>query len=103
MKKLITHAILILVFVFAAENILAQSTTNVPALLNLADEFSAQWNANQLKVEQYAAENNVPIYEVQKNGKVIQLVDVVDGKPVYYVTFNLGAAHTTRAFQLWEV
>lgn len=102
MKKVFTNVFLILSMVILSASIKAQTFTNVQALNQLADEFSAQWNANQLKVQQYAAENNVPIYEVQKNGRIVQMVDVVDGKPEYYVTFNLGAAHTTKAFQLWE-
>lgn len=102
MKKLFTNLSLVAVLLLSATIMWAQTITNVPTLNRLAVEFSAEWDANQIKVEQYAAEHDVPIYEIQKNGRIIEMVDVVDGEPVYHVTFNLGAAHTTRAFQLWE-
>jgi hypothetical protein len=102
MKKLFTNAFLVLSMMLCSTVLFAQTFTNVPALNQLAVEFSAEWDASQLKVQQFAAENNVPVYEVQKNGRIVQMVDVVDGEPQYYVTFNLGAAHTTKAFQLWE-
>ncbi|HEY9115211.1 MAG TPA: S8 family serine peptidase [Bacteroidales bacterium] len=102
MKKFLSNAVLIIALVMSTTGLIAQTITNVPALTQLADEFSAEWDANQIKVQQYAAENNVPIYEVRENGRTVELVDVVDGQPVYRTTFNLGAAHTTKAFQLWE-
>lgn len=101
MKKFIIH-ILILTFVSFLGQVYAQTFTNVAALNKLSDEFALEWETNHQKVQQYADENNVPIRQELENGRVIEMVNVVDGQPVYYTTDNLGAAHTTRAAELWE-
>jgi len=44
----------------------------------------------------------VPIYLRNKKGQSMQMIDVIDGQPQYYITFNLGAAHITRACELWS-
>jgi len=79
----------------------AQTVTNVKELYRLADEFSAQWAANEKKVLQYTKDHNVPARVELDDGRVMEMVDVRDGIPMYYITDNLGAAYTTRAAQLW--
>ncbi|MCF6342451.1 MAG: S8 family serine peptidase, partial [Bacteroidales bacterium] len=101
MKNLFTKIVLF-VALLATGQIYAQTETNVEELNRLSTEFAAQWDANQIKVQQYAAEHNVPVYQELADGRTIQMVDVRDGQPFYYVTHNLGAAHTTRASELWE-
>ena len=92
---------LIVVFMIGVNFLMAQTETNKPALLQIQQEQNAKWSARLQRVKAYAAANNVPIYYENDKGRVIQLVDVVDGEPQYYTTFNLGAAHTTRAAELW--
>lgn len=70
--------------------------------MQLSAEFNAQWEANQIKVQKYAADNGIAILEELPDGRLRQLVDVRDGKPMYYTTYNLGAAKTTQASELWE-
>ena len=80
----------------------AQTFTNVEALNRLADEYAQEWEQNQLKVKQYSETHGVPIRQELEDGRVIEIVNIVEGQPVYYATDNLGAAHTTRAAELWE-
>ncbi len=100
MKNLFTKIILFALMLTAVQ-LMAQTETNVAELNRLSAEFEAQWNANQVKVQQYAAEHNIQIYQELEDGRVMQLVDVRDGIPYFYITHNLGAAHTTRAAELW--
>ena len=96
-----TTITLMIALVFAVVQMIGQTETNVEALNQLAVEFSAQWEANAEKVRQYAEENNV-LVRFEINGRTYEMVDVEDGIPRYYGTYNLGAAHTTRAAELWE-
>ncbi len=100
MKNLFTKVLLFMVLL-AAGQIYAQTETNVEALNQLSAEFDAQWNANQIKVQKYATDNGIAIYQELEDGRVMQIVDIQDGKPVFYITHNLGAAHTTRAAEVW--
>lgn len=101
MKKVFTK-IMLFAMVIVAIQLNGQTVTNVDELHKLADEFAAQWSANQVKVQQYAADHNIPIRRELPDGRVMEMVDVRDGIPMYYITHNLGAAHTTKAAEMWE-
>ncbi len=81
--------------------VFAQTETNVEALLELSKQFEQEWEAAQIRVQAYADKHQVPVYEEMTNGKTWQMVDVRDGKPIYYTTYNYGAALTTRVHPLW--
>lgn len=98
-KSLLLTAVLSLAFVFGAT---AQNATNKAALQQLAKEQNKEWKKMQKRAEAYAKAHNIEIWRELEDGTVIQLVDVADGKPVYFKTDNLGAAITTRANELWE-
>lgn len=100
MKKLLTK-IMLFVVLLAAGQMYAQTETNVQALMQLSAQFDAQWKANQIKVQKYATDNGVAIFENLPDGRARQMVDVRDGQPVYYITDNLEAAQTTRASEVW--
>ena len=57
----------------------AQQKTNVEKLNQLSAQFSQDWALKQAKVIEYAANNNLQIRIEGENGKIIQMVDVVDG------------------------
>lgn len=99
MKKIFTSFMLVMFLM--STTVFAQTETNVEALLKLSKEFTAQWEANAKKVQQYAKYHNVPVRIELEDGRVMEMVDVQDGIPMYYITDNLGAAYTTRAAQLW--
>ncbi len=99
MTKKITWAVLF--FMMTANLLMAQTVTNSAVLKQIQQEQTAKWNVRQQRVNDYAATHNLPVYFQSEAGRVVQLIDVVDGEPQYYTTFNLGAAHTTRAAELW--
>ena len=102
MMKLFFTRALPIVFLSMLGQMFAQTFTNIEVLNQLADEFAHKWEINQQKVQQYASENNVIIHRELADGRVIEMINVIDGQPVYYITDNLGAAQTTRADELWE-
>jgi len=99
MRKKITCLTVILLM--GVNILMAQTETNNAALLQIQQEQDAKWNAKLQRVNEYAAANNLPVVYENDRGQVFQMVDVVNGEPQYYTTFNLGAAHTTRAAELW--
>ncbi len=96
------HYLLSIIFISFAFISQSQTVTNVAALQNLSQQFAAEWEAGQVKVKLYAKDHNVPVRQELENGRVVEIVDVVNGKPLYYITDNIGAAQTTRANELWE-
>ena len=98
-KSLMLAAVLSLAFIFTAS---AQDATNKAALEKLAKEQNREWKKMQKRAEAYAKAHNIEIWRELEDGPVIQVVDVADGKPIFFKTDNLGAAITTRANQLWE-
>lgn len=83
-------------------NLNGQISTNVEALQQFAAEKELEFATQQQRVAAFAEANNIIIWQELEDGTVIQLMDVVDGQPVFNITHNLGAAITTRADQLWE-
>ena len=100
--KILSPVIYLFLSLLLFTQIQAQTSTNVKRLNELAIEFSEAWDSSQELVKQYALDNNIPIRQELEDGTIMELVDVRDGKPVFYMTDNVGAAQTTRAFELWE-
>lgn len=100
MKKMYTGALLLAVLTIAGQ-MFAQTVTNVEALNQLAEEFAAEWDAGIERVKQYAIDHNVPVRKDLDDGRTMEMIDVQDGKPVYYITDSHGAAITTRASEMW--
>lgn len=100
MKKIKNYLFLLTVLLIAGQ-ILAQSSTNVEELNRLSVEFEKIWQEKSARVVEYSLTHNVPISFESDEGVYYQMVDVIDGKPEYYRTDNLGAAATTRADELW--
>ena len=92
---------IVLVIALLSGNLTAQVATNITNLEQIAIESEIQWKQMQKRAEAYAKANNLPLRQELEDGTIFQLVDVVDGIPMYYKTHNLGAAITTRANQLW--
>ncbi len=99
MKKLLL--LFLTLIIIGSENIMAQTETNVEALLKLSRKFEAESKEKQAKVALWAAKHGVAVFQDIGDGRARQIVDIEDDKPVFYITHNLGAAHTTRAAELW--
>ncbi|HMM11887.1 MAG TPA: S8 family serine peptidase [Bacteroidales bacterium] len=103
MRRTTHYARLILMLVFLPlGGLIAQQSTNVEELNRLSRQFDREWRQMEKRVRAYAKTNNIPVRQEFSNGTIIQLVDVVDGQPVFYKTDNIGAAITTRANQMWQ-
>lgn len=96
-----TRIFYVIVLIFLANFMMAQTEANKTVLKQISQQQNAKWNARQQRVQAYAAANNVDVYFKDSKGRIVQMVDVVDGEPQFYTTFNLGAAHTTRDAELW--
>ncbi len=79
----------------------AQTVTNVEELNRLAKQFNEENEAALERVKQYTEANNLPTTYTTPDRRYMEMVDVVDGKPVYNITHSHGAAITTRANELW--
>ncbi len=92
----------LLILIFCALSMQAQLLTNIHALEKFAQDKEQEFILQQQRVVEYASQNNITIWQEFEDGTVIQLMDVVDGKPFFNITHNVGAAITTRAYELWE-
>lgn len=102
MKYLLHKMVLALLLLVMVMPSMAQVETNVNALKKIAREQEKEWKQKKQRVEAYVRANNIEARQEFADGTIIELVDVVDGQPIYYKTDNAGAAITTRANQLWQ-
>lgn len=79
-----------------------QKQTNHAFLQDFARLKEKESKEAEKRVAQWAKKHNVQIKSVSDDGTIMQLIDIEDGKPVYIITDNVGAAITTRAYELWE-
>ena len=100
MKSFFTKMLLSAAILFAGA-MYGQTTTNVEELMQLAKQFNEENEAALERVKKYTEEHNVLATYTMPNGRYLEMVDVVDGKPVYNATESHGAAITTRASELW--
>lgn len=98
MKKLLS--ILILCF-FATSMLFSQTETDKAALEQFSKEKTAAWQKATKRVDKYLREHNEERRREFEDGTIIELVDVVNGRPIYAITDNAEAAITTRANELW--
>jgi len=94
--------VFILFCVVLTSRLSGQQTTNVPALEEASARFQKDWEVRMQKVKKYAAENNVLVRQILPDGKIVEMVDVLNGKPVYYTTDNEDAAISTRTNELYR-
>ena len=99
--KRITNYLLLLTFVFISGQVFAQMVTNTEKLIEISKELDKAWKEKEIRVADYSQKNNTPITYESSQGVFYQMIDVIDGRPVYYRTDNYGAAVTTRVNELW--
>lgn len=100
-KHLFTYRLLFVLLIapFAMQG---QPITNTSALEALSNQFSQEWQSQRAAALQYAANNNIPLRQELPNGKIIQLIALQNGNPLYYTTNNVNAALSTRTHELWD-
>jgi hypothetical protein len=64
-------------------------------------QMQEQYAQDRLDVEAYVEKHNIPLREELDGGGVREIAYIEDGKPVYFETYNLGAARTSHANKVW--
>ena len=78
------------------------STYNFRVLDSLKEKYSKDYTQNKLQAIHMAKINNWPLTKVE-HGNYMELQKISDqGKPIYYTTYNLAAAKSTRATFLYN-
>lgn len=73
-----------------------RSKTNLVGLLELQNEFIRLQNADRRTVLHFARRNNIPL-TYEQNGAFAELQKILpDGTPLYYTTYNVDSAKSTR-------
>ncbi len=70
-------------------------------LEDFAKSKSIEYKKKKKEADEYARKNNLVIKEILSDGSVMELQEIEDGIPQYYITDNAGAAQTTRANTLY--
>lgn len=99
--KILRNSFALFCILFIGSILIAQTVTNEGYLMDFAADKEAEYLKNRAEVEDYARVHNVPIRQEFPDGTIIEMQYLEDGKPIYYMTHNLGAAQTTRADELW--
>ncbi|KIX21113.1 hypothetical protein SY27_10125 [Flavobacterium sp. 316] len=74
---------------------------NVQQITKMSNSFLEKEKANKKAAIEFAKSNNIPIYVNLKDGGYAELQRVdADGSLIYYSTFNVAAAKSTRANHL---
>lgn len=102
MRIINKYSFTVFFFLCTTSFLFSQTFTNVPFLTSFAAEKEQAWKESNKRAVDFARANNLSLLQKLEDGTIIQLIDVVNGKPVYQITDNVGAAITTRAFELWE-
>lgn len=73
---------------------------NLPQLLNLQNEFYRLQTADKARVQEFAQQHKIPM-SYEHKGAYAELRQISpDGTPLYYTTYNVDAAHSTRTNHL---
>ncbi len=79
----------------------AQTETNVKALKQIASESAKRSKVTRTENAKLAKLLGIPLREELPSGVTREIWKFVNGKPLYYLTANLGAANTLSASRLW--
>lgn len=84
-----------------AERLSIQNKSNVAQLTILEADFNQQYDSQKQSAIQLAQSQNIPVKLTLEDGGFAELQRFAeDGSPIYYRTFNVAAARSTRANHL---
>ena len=90
------RTIFLLIIVFGmTTGALAQTETNVEALLEVARIKKIQAEKDKAEAIEWARKNDFPVIRDLPGGIRIELMRIDNGQPIFYITDNYGAAVTT--------
>ncbi len=69
-------------------------------LSKLLNEFASKQKIQKAEAIAFAKTNNIPVFVKLEDGGVAELQRIDNGNPIYYRTFNVAAARSTRANHL---
>jgi chitodextrinase len=73
------------------------SANNTGTLHQLENAFEQEFAQNRIKIDNYVVQMNVPKRYADSKGTVYELQKIEsDGTPIYYQTYNVAAARSTR-------
>lgn len=79
-----------------------QSAYKAQEIQTLASKLQADYDAKQIRLQQFAKANGLPMTEKLNDGTVVSLQDIgVDGTPLFYTTFMDPTSKVSRADQLY--
>ena len=70
-------------------------------LLDMSQRLKLEYMEKRAEALEIANSRNWPLVVQLADNRKAELMYLIDGKPEYYITNNLGAARTTRANTLW--
>ena len=82
-------------------SVFSQQITNVQQLRDFSAELKSSWMERNARVIAFSEKYDIPIRKELSDGRIMQMIDIRNNRPIYYTTDNLGAAVTTRANTLW--
>ena len=94
--NLLTSTLLLLFLTCMSSLVRAQDDTNVDKLNKVYTQKLQAWQDAQNRLKAYASLNKVLITQQLLDGSLMEMVDVEDGRPIYFLTDNSNAAKTAR-------
>ncbi|MBW8049827.1 MAG: S8 family serine peptidase [Cytophagales bacterium] len=77
------------------------TATNVTVLNPLAIFWDSLATQQKAEAEQWAIDNGAPVRDTLPDGGAFEIMRIRDGRPIYYVTFNVNAAQTVSTNEVW--
>jgi len=78
------------------------SKTDSIALKNLSSEFEANYRVNREEAINLFKSKGYPIKKTNSDGSGFELQRLLNGRPIYNVTYNRIAAQTTSTDDVWD-
>ena len=80
----------------------AQPTTNRQALVQYSQQKRLEYLTQRADAEAYLDRRGLPYRQKLPDGREIEIQAVINDRPVYYITHNLGMAQTSRTTALYS-
>ncbi|MFN3529880.1 MAG: S8 family serine peptidase [Bacteroidia bacterium] len=75
---------------------------NMPALLQLQEQLQADFEKEKAELRAWAKARKLPLRFTDQEGREVELMGVDEtGMPIYYMTNNVVAAHSTSTSRVW--
>ncbi len=100
--KYLQKTLLLLVLLMLSINIFAQTPQQRENLRNLSRELRETYERERQEAIRWADSLGIPMRQVIDGVAVIELMRIVDDRPVYYTTHNLEGAGVINSSEVWD-